>query len=153
MTVSKKSANVYYIFKKYVHQTFDDKSLLLLATSLCLSLVSVMKFALRKYSFISIQPWRPGFAGTRAQSCDRYGSGTLHAGQVLGGSLPLLSSAFRRSHFSRQVPPSATTREILAAKGGTVGEKDFHVNLGIFYMLHIYDMGPTALLPLRRKAC
>jgi len=26
--------------------------------------------------------------------------------------------------FSRQVPPSATTGEILAAKGGTVGEKD-----------------------------
>ena len=42
----------------------------------------------------------------------------------LGGSLPLLSPAFRRSHFSRQVPPSATMREILAAKGGTVGEKD-----------------------------
>ena len=59
-------------------------------------------------------------AGTRAQSCDRYGSGTLHPGQVLGGSLQLLSPAFRRSHFSRQVPPSATTREILAAKG----EKD-----------------------------
>jgi hypothetical protein len=34
--VSKKSANV-YIFKKYVHQTFNDKSPLLLATSLCLS--------------------------------------------------------------------------------------------------------------------
>ena len=32
-----------------------------------------------------------GLAGTRAQSCDRYGSGTLHPGQVLGGSLPLLS--------------------------------------------------------------
>ena len=32
-------------------------------------------------------------AGTRAQSCDRYGSGTLHPGQVLGGSLPLLSPA------------------------------------------------------------
>ena len=43
------------------------------------------------YSFISIQPWRSGLAGTRAQSCDRYGSGTLHPGQVLGGSLPLLS--------------------------------------------------------------
>ena len=57
-------------------------------------------------------------AGTRAQSCDRYGSGTLHPGQVLGGSLSLLSPAFKRSHFSRQVPPSATTREILAAKGG-----------------------------------
>jgi len=32
-----------------------------------------------------------GLAGTRAQSCDRYGSGTLHPGQFLGGSLPLLS--------------------------------------------------------------
>jgi len=48
-TVSKKSANVYYVFKKYVHQTFNDKSPLLLATSLCLSLVSVMKFVLNKY--------------------------------------------------------------------------------------------------------
>ena len=26
-------------------------------------------------------------------------------------------------------------------------------SLGIFYMPQIYDMGPTALLPLRRKAC
>jgi len=32
-------------------------------------------------------------------------------GKFLGGSLPLLSPTFRRSHFSRQVPPSATTRE------------------------------------------
>jgi len=77
-----------------------------------------------EHSFISIQPWRPGLAGTRAQSCDRYGSATLHPGQILGGSLPLLSPAFTLSHFSRQVPPSATTREILAAKGGTVGEKN-----------------------------
>ena len=30
---------------------------------------------------------------------------------------------------------------------------DFHLNLGIFYMPQIYDMGPTALLPLRSKAC
>ena len=29
----------------------------------------------------------------------------------------------------------------------------FHLNLGIFYMPQIYDMGPTALLPLQRKAC
>ena len=49
--VSKKSANVYYIFKKYVHQTFKDKSELLLATSFCLSLVSVMKLALSKYIY------------------------------------------------------------------------------------------------------
>jgi len=75
------------------------------------------------HSFISLQPWSRDLIGTRTQSCDQYGSGTLHPGQVLGGSLPLLSPAFRRSHFSRQVPPSAM-REILAAKGGTVGEKD-----------------------------
>jgi len=30
-------------------------------------------------------------AGTRAKSCDQCGSGTVHPGQVLGGSLPLLS--------------------------------------------------------------
>ena len=30
-----------------------------------------------------------GLAGTRAQSCDRYGSGTLHPGQVLGGSFAI----------------------------------------------------------------
>ena len=83
-------------------------------------------------------------AGTRAQSCDRCGSGTLNPGQVFGGSLPLLSPAFRRSHFCLQVPgacTSATTRQFLAAKGGTVGEKlsgnfclntDFHLTLGIF---------------------
>ena len=27
------------------------------------------------------------------------------------------------------------------------------LHLGIFYMLQIYNMGPTALLPFRRKAC
>jgi hypothetical protein len=50
-TVSKKSANVYCIFKKNVHETFNDRSPLLLATSLWLSLVSLMKFALSKDEF------------------------------------------------------------------------------------------------------
>ena len=36
----------------------------------------------------------PVWAETRAQSGDWYGSGTLHPGQVLSGSLPLLSPAF-----------------------------------------------------------
>ena len=30
---------------------------------------------------------------------------------------------------------------------------DFHFTFGFFYMPKIYNMGPTALLPLRRKAC
>ena len=63
----------------------------------------------------------PVWAETRAQSGDWYSSGTLHPRQVLRGSLPLLSPAVRRSHFRNQVP-SVTTREILAAEGGTVGE-------------------------------
>jgi hypothetical protein len=35
-----------------------------------------------------------GLAGTRAQSGDRYGSGTLHLGQVLRGRLLLLSPRY-----------------------------------------------------------
>jgi hypothetical protein len=54
-----------------------------------------------------------GLAGTRAQSGDRYGSGTLHSRQVLRGRLPLLSPAFRHSQLSRQMLPS--TRALLVA--------------------------------------
>jgi len=43
------------------------------------------------------------WAETRAQSGDWYGSGTLHPGQVLRGSLPSLTPTFRRSHFRHQV--------------------------------------------------
>jgi len=52
-----------------------------------------------------------GLAGTRSQSCDRYGSGTLHPGQVLGGNLTFISPAFRLSHFRRQVPIRPQRRE------------------------------------------
>jgi hypothetical protein len=51
----------------------------------------------------------------------------------------------------------------LSAKGGTIGEKypikfshtiaTFTVIVGLFYMPQICDMGPTDLLPHRRKAC
>jgi len=52
----------------------------------------------------------------------------------------------------------------LVAKGGTTWARDIAGSfclkcrlpryiLGIFYVPQIYDMGPTALLPLRRKAC
>ena len=54
-----------------------------------------------------------------------------------------------------------TTLETLAVKCGTIGiemagnlaeSSDFHAILEIFYVPQICDMGPTALLPLRRKA-
>jgi hypothetical protein len=53
----------------------------------------------------------PVRAETRAQSGDSYGSGTMHPGQILRGSLPLFSPAFRRSHFRHQVPPRPPRRE------------------------------------------
>jgi len=66
----------------------------------------------------------PVWAETRALSGDWYGSGTLHPGQVLRGSLPLLFPAFRRSHFRHQVPPRPPRCERSpAAEVGTVGEK------------------------------
>jgi hypothetical protein len=55
-------------------------------------------------------PWA-GLTGTRAQSGDRYSSGTLHSRQVLRGSFPLLFPAFIRSHFRCQMPPRPHQRE------------------------------------------
>ena len=53
-----------------------------------------------------------GLAGTRAQSCDRYGSGTLHPGQVLEGQFAIV---FPRLQTFPLSPPgactSATTRD------------------------------------------
>ena len=63
------------------------------------------------HPFISIQPERP----VRQEPETGYGTdvalGTLHPRQVLGGSLPLLSPAFRRSHFRRHVPLRPQRRE------------------------------------------
>jgi hypothetical protein len=64
----------------------------------------------------------PVWAGTRAQSDDRYGSGTLHPGQVLRGSLPLFSPRLEVPSLPPDASTSTTTREILAAKGRTMGE-------------------------------
>ena len=60
---------------------------------------TILFFYFYRYSALG-----PVWAETRAQSVDWYGSGTLRPGQVLRGSLPLFSPAFRRSHFRLQVP-------------------------------------------------
>jgi hypothetical protein len=59
---------------------------------------------------VVFSPWA-GLEGTRAQSGDRYGSGMLHSGQVLRGSLPLFPPAFRCSHFRYQMPPCPQQHE------------------------------------------
>jgi hypothetical protein len=60
------------------------------------------------YRYSALGPVR---VETRAQSGNWCGSGTLHPGQILRGSLSLLSPAFRRSNFRYQVPPRAPRRE------------------------------------------
>jgi len=78
------------------------------------------------------------------------------------GSLPLLSPAFRRSTFAtRCLHVRHNARD---PSGGRwhcereccpviVPKWRLPRHLGIFHMPQIYDMGTTALLPLRRKAC
>jgi hypothetical protein len=68
-----------------------------------------------------------------------------------------------RSNFRHKRPPaSEATLANQAEEGGTLGEKwprsfaesgDFHVTFGFFLRAVKHDMGQTALLPLRRKAC
>jgi hypothetical protein len=104
----------------------------------------------------------PVLAGTRAQSGDWYSSDMLHSGQVLKGSLPLISPAFTGSHFCRQIPPCPNNMSAPSSKrwngarmesGNFAKITPFLRHLWIFYMPQIYDNGQTALLPLRRKAC
>ena len=54
------------------------------------------------YFFIGIQPL--GRFGQRPELSQSTGIDLVHPGQVLRGSLPLFSPAFRRSHFRHQVP-------------------------------------------------
>jgi hypothetical protein len=62
----------------------------------------------------------PVWAQIRAQSGDWYGSGTLHPGQVLRGSLPLLSPRLDFPTFAtRCFHVRHDTRD---PRGGTVGE-------------------------------
>jgi len=70
-----------------------------------LDYITEMKFlGIRIIIYYRYSALGPVWAETRAQSVNWYSSGTLHPEQVLRGSLPLLSPAFRRSHFRHQVP-------------------------------------------------
>ena len=79
-------------------------------TSVCPSVCQYVRLPLHSFihKYLTLEARLPG---TRAQSCDRYESGTLHPGHVLGDSLPLLTPAFRRSHFRHQVPVRPQRRE------------------------------------------
>jgi len=69
--------------------------------NICYGSVNWIKLA--QYYYYWYSALGPVWAETRVQSGDWYGSGTLHPGQVLRGSLPLLSPTF-------QMFPLFTTR-------------------------------------------
>ena len=83
-------------------------------------------------------------------------------GKILGRRSPLLSPAFRHSNLRRQVPPHLHDARDPSSEGWNYGREYCPVNLiemttstPFWDLLHAakYDMGQTALLPLRRKAC
>jgi len=61
----------------------------------------------------------------------------------------------RSSNFHHQASPRVSPRESTQLKCPRILPKmpTSTLRLGIFYMPQICDMGPTVLLPLRRKAC
>jgi hypothetical protein len=84
--------------------------------------------------------------------------------QVLRGSLPMLSPrvldvptfATRCLHVRYDARDLSSERWNYGRErlsGNFAYMASLFTPLGIFYMPQIYDMGPTALLPLRRKAC
>ena len=83
-----------------------QKSIRFSRTCLFLLFIFIVLYYYYRYSALG-----PVWAETRAQLGDWYVSGTLHPGQILRGSLPLLSPAFRSSHFRYH----ATFRDLLHA--------------------------------------
>ena len=86
----------------------------------------------------------------------------LLPGQGLKGRLTLLSPAFRHSNLCRQLPPRLHNAKDPSSEGWNYGREYCLVNLAEMTtstsfcdLLHAakYDIGRTALLPLRRKAC
>ena len=113
-------------------------------------------------AFIIITGIQPlGRSGQRPELSQMTGMALVHCilGKFLGVACHCFPPLFRCSHFS---PPGASTWEIPSGGSGNCGqgmlsdifaEMTTSRHLGICYMPQIYDMGPTALLPLHRKAC
>ena len=88
---------------------------------------SLIHFKLTVYYFIhSLLFSLEGRAWQEPEPSHVTGMALAHCilGKFLGVVCHCFPPTFRHSHFSCQVPLSTTTREILAAEGGTVGKKD-----------------------------
>ena len=87
---------VMFLTKMLILSSGQKKTVVLIVTTLITQ--NLAKLCLLVQKFIIIYYWYsalgPVWAETRVQSGDWYGSGTLHPGQVVRGSLPLLSPTF-----------------------------------------------------------
>jgi hypothetical protein len=105
----------------------------------------------------SIRP-RCTWSGTSVAAIPVYPPNVLQPFETYCTNLTLVSrfSSPEALHINQRERP-------LSVKGGTMGEKCLikfshttatsTVTVGFFYTPQSCDMGPTALLPLRRKAC
>ena len=129
----------------------------------CLLLLLCPLMFLYYYFYYWYSALGPVWADNRVQSGDWYGSGTLHPGQVLRDSLPMLSPRFLDvSTFRHQVPPRPPRRERSQRQKCELWTRMLSGNFAEMTtstpfrdILHAANLrlGPTALLPLRRKAC
>ena len=122
-----------------------------------------MKVSLGDITIIGIQPL--GRSGQRPEFSQATGIALVHCilDKFLGVACHCFPCFLDIPTFHHQVPPRLPQRErsqgrkwelwtrMLSGNFAKMTTSTLH--LGIFYMPQIYDMGPTALLPLRRKAC
>jgi len=104
-------SEMYKCSHEFCIKIVPDTSLHDTSENIHLNVLNLIHQLIHFYYYYRYSALGPVWAETRVQSGDWYGSGTLHPGQALRGSLPLLSPAFRRSHFRHQVSPRPSRRE------------------------------------------
>ena len=82
-------------------------------------------FTVKHYYYYRYSALGPVWAETRAQSVNWYSFGTLHPGQVLRGSLPLLSPAFRLPTFATRCLNDATDHDYVTPYSSLTCKKQF----------------------------
>ena len=114
------------------------------------------------FIIIGIQPL--GRSGYRPEFNQATGMALVRCilGKFLGVACHCFPPLFRCSHFSHQASPRRHDARDRSGGRWNCGRECCLVillkwrlprHLGIFYVPQIYVMGPTALLPLRRKVC
>jgi len=80
--------------KDNIYKVYQNGWAVLQTNNYCFEILKWTTCRPKYYYYYRYSALGPVWAETRVQSGDWYGSGTLHPGQVLRSSLPLLSPAF-----------------------------------------------------------